>query len=106
MHVRSRLLRRALHKASLSAEARALCLETILQHLKAAYKEYYKTTGLRREIRDSALEECAAVLAAEGNTKKEKISRALCHRDKQQSTARKIRALRGNGTFKDLTGKQ
>ncbi len=116
----SRLLKCALHKASIPSGARALSCKDIEIELKTAFKDYYKLKGSDKMLRDTALEQRAAAWAKEGNMKKEKMIAIIRHREKQTDTARKIKFLRGKltrnsttmvtiqsdqGTSKDLTEK-
>jgi hypothetical protein len=93
--ISSRLLCRALTKASLTSESRGLPLADITSKLKHLFQEYYKIKGSSKEVRDSAMESLAEALAEQGNTKKEKMIQAIRHREKQRDTARKIKYLRG-----------
>ncbi len=95
LRISSRLLRRALTKASLTSDARGLSTEDISRKLKELYQEYYKIKGSSKEIRDSAMEARAEALAEQGNTTKEKMIQVIRHREKQWNTARKIKYLRG-----------
>ena len=117
----SRLLSRALKKASLTSEVRALSLQDIKDNLKLAYQDYYKLKGSDKELGATAMDNLAEALAEAGDTKKETMIKVLRHREKQRFTARKIKFLRGkintgsttmvtiqsdDGESKDLTGKR
>ncbi len=77
--------------------------------------------GNDKAIRATAQENLAEALAEEGNTTKEKMLKVIRHREKQRTTARKIKFLRGklkagsttmvtvqlsDGSSQDITGKQ
>jgi hypothetical protein len=115
------LLSRALRKASIPKAARMYPLEEICSNIKLAYKEYYAVKGNDKATRATAQETLAEALAEEGNTTKEKMLKVIRHREKQRTTARKIKFLRGklkagsttmvtvqlsDGSSQDITGKQ
>jgi hypothetical protein len=117
----SRLLNRSLRKASILPTARGFSIKEIEDKLKNEFQTYYKLKGSDKALRDSAMEQRAEAWAAEGNKKKEKMIKIIRHREKQRTTARKIRFLRGKlnknsttmvtiqseqGISKDLTGKE
>jgi hypothetical protein len=93
--ISSRLLRRALTKASLMSESRGLPMADIACKLKHLFQEYYKVKGSSKEVRDSAMESLTEALAEQGNTKKEKMIQVIRHREKQRDKARKNKYLRG-----------
>ncbi len=120
LRVSSRLISRSLKKVSIPMSARSMKKEDIALKLKEAYQDYYKTKGSSKELRASAMDERIEALALTGNSTKEKILKTIKHREKQKSTARKIKMLRGklksgsttivsiqqeDGSYKDLTGK-
>jgi hypothetical protein len=79
--VSSQLLSRTLKKAGIQAEAKTL--------------EYYQIKGEAKQLRMTALDSLASALAEKGNSEKDKILKALRHREQQRSTAKKIKYLRG-----------
>jgi hypothetical protein len=91
----SRLLNRSLRKASISPAARGLSIKKIEDKLKIEFQTYYKFKGSDKALRDTAMEQRAEAWAAKGNIKKEKMIAIIRHREKQCTTARKIRFLRG-----------
>jgi hypothetical protein len=93
--VSSRLLSRTLKKAGIQAEAKTLELEDLQERLKEEYQHYYQIKGEAKQLRMTALVYLALALAEKGNSEKEKILKALRHREQQRSTAKTIKHLRG-----------
>ena len=93
--VSSRLLKRTLRKANLPSCTRALPEKELQERIKEEYKEYYTIKGEAQELRQNALENLAEALAAQRNSEKGKMLKALREREQQRSTARKIKFLRG-----------
>ena len=117
----SRYLNRTLKKASIPRIARKASLATIVEKLKVAYQEYYKIKGNAKVTRVTFQNNLAEALAEAGNIKKATALKVLKHREKQRSTARKIKFLRGkintggttmvsvqheDGSIQDITGKK
>jgi hypothetical protein len=118
--VSSQLLSRTLKKAGIQAEAKTLELEDLQERLKEEYQHYYQIKGEAKQLRMTALDSLASALAEKGNSEKDKILKALRHREQQRSTAKKIKYLRGkirtgsttivtttnaNGNKNDITNK-
>lgn len=101
--VSSRLLSRTLKKANFPADFRSLEEEILQERLKDEYKHYYQIKGEATQLRATALANLAEALAAQGDTKKEKILKALREREQQRSTARKIRSLQGKLRMGSIT---
>jgi hypothetical protein len=95
LKVSSHLLQRSMKKANIEHHIRFMGQAFINEQLHLAYKHYYAIKGSHRELRNTHMESRAEALAAEGNTDKEKILKTLRHHERQRSTAKKIRHLRG-----------
>lgn len=58
-----------------------------------AFQDYDHIKGSDKEVRDSKKEQLAEALAEAANAPKEMMLEVICHKEKQHTTARKIRFI-------------
>ena len=95
LKISSRKLTRTLKQAGILTATRGNSLIEIKDELNAATKTYYELKQKAPQLRETHLNRLASSLAAAGNSTKENIIKQLRLREKQRSTARKIKYLRG-----------
>jgi len=93
--VSSRLISRSLKKANLSQDFHSYSSKQIQGFLKEAYKSYYEQKGHATSLRSTALQTLAEAIAEKGDKEKQRILKDLCQREQQQTTAKKLRFIRG-----------
>ena len=95
LKISSRFLHQTLKKANLDTSCFSLPAASVSLQLKDAYRNYYALKSSHLSLREGSLHEWATVLSLAGNSDKETKVRRLQQRERQRSSARKIRYLRG-----------
>jgi len=95
LKVSSRLLDRSIAKSNIASQAKNFSVDDLSSALTEAYRAYYEIKRNHSDIRQTALDTLAEVLASKGNFDKVTMLKVLRHRESQRQSARKLRYLRG-----------
>jgi hypothetical protein len=93
LKISSRLLERTMKKANVDRSAKNASTILIKDQLTEAYRNYFQLKASQKHLRQTHLEQLAEAIAEENNTAQENILRLLREREKQRTSAKKIRYL-------------
>jgi hypothetical protein len=80
-------------KANVDRSAKNASTILIKDQLTEAYRNYFQLKASQKHLRQTHLEQLAEAIAEENNTAQENILRLLREREKQRTSAKKIRYL-------------